>query len=94
MTRRMSATLQIRSLDGQNKVCCEKCGHALGPNGEPWKPNAVLDETPMKDIAGTTYSTAQGVMLRRFSCPGCGTLLDAETALPGAPFLDDVVFVS
>jgi acetone carboxylase gamma subunit len=32
-------------------------------------------------------------MLRQFCCPACGALLDTETALPGDPFLDDVVVV-
>jgi acetone carboxylase gamma subunit len=30
-------------------------------------------------------------VIRRFSCPSCGALLDSETALPGEPFLEDVV---
>ena len=33
----------------------------------------------------------EAVRLRRFVCPGCGALLDTETALAGDPFLDDVV---
>ena len=30
-------------------------------------------------------------ILRQFGCPGCGALLDSEMALPGEPFLDDIV---
>jgi acetone carboxylase gamma subunit len=33
------------------------------------------------------------VVLRRFSCPECGALLDTETAMPDDPFLDDVLDV-
>ena len=33
------------------------------------------------------------VVLRRFSCPRCGHLLDTETALPDDPFLEDLVKV-
>jgi acetone carboxylase gamma subunit len=51
----------------------------------------VLDETRMKKAAGTAYDSADKVLLRRFYCPGCGALLDSEMALPGEPFLDDLV---
>ncbi|MDB5999601.1 MAG: Acetone carboxylase gamma subunit, partial [Rhizobacter sp.] len=34
------------------------------------------------------------VVLRRFSCPQCGGLLDTETAMPDDPFLDDVLDVA
>ena len=54
----------------------------------------VLLETPLKQTPGTTYATAHGVLFRRFCCPGCAALLDTETALPGAPFLNDVVEVT
>ena len=30
------------------------------------------------------------VALRKFSCPSCGHLFGAETAMPGAPLQDDV----
>jgi acetone carboxylase gamma subunit len=45
----------------------------------------------MKGLGGAPYSAADDALLRRFLCPGCCTLLDSETALPGDPFLEDVV---
>jgi hypothetical protein len=45
----------------------------------------------MRGVAGAAYSVSDKVLLRRFSCGGCGALLDTEMALPGEPFLDDVV---
>ena len=88
MNRRMSSSLEIA--DG--RVACRGCGHALGPAGEPWKPAASLSETPMRGAAGIPYRGGERVLLRRFSCPGCGALLDSETALPGDPFLNDILF--
>jgi acetone carboxylase gamma subunit len=88
--RRMSVTLDIVGSGKGAKIACH-CGHPLGPAGKPWKQAAVLDETPMNKAAGTAYDSADKVLLRRFYCPGCGALLDAETALPGAPFLNDVI---
>ena len=46
----------------------------------------------MRGAAGIPYSGGERVVLRRFACPGCGALLDSETALPEDPFLNDVLF--
>ena len=45
----------------------------------------------MAGAGGKAYSAGAAVRLRQFCCPGCGALLDSETALAGDPFLDDVV---
>ena len=37
------------------------------------------------------YTTNNTFLLREFVCPGCGALLDSEIALPGDPFLEDIV---
>ncbi|MGE5147466.1 MAG: acetone carboxylase subunit gamma [Candidatus Eiseniibacteriota bacterium] len=91
MSRRVSPTLEIRATADGDRVCCSKCGAALVPAGQPWKPAAALDESPMKGAGGAAYSVSDKVLLRRFTCKGCGTLLDTEMALPGEPFLNDVV---
>ena len=88
MTTRISSALHID--DG--KICCTGCGHEIGAAGEPWKPGAALSESPFRGAAGKPYSSGENVVLRRFSCPGCGALLDSETALPDDPFLNDIVF--
>ena len=87
---RISATLVA---DEDRAIACTACGHALGPAGEAWKPHARLDEQPMQGAGGTAYSNAERVLLRRFFCPGCGALLDTESALAGDPFLTDIVKV-
>ena len=60
---------------------------------ENWKEQASLSEQPMQNL-GQPYSTDQQVMLRSFSCPGCGVLLDTETAIPGDPFLFDKLLIN
>jgi acetone carboxylase gamma subunit len=96
-SRPLSATLEIAENAGEGGrgpvIRCVGCGHKLGPAGKPWKQAARLDETPMRGAAGAPYSTGAEVLLRRFYCPNCATLLDTETALPGDPFLDDVIEV-
>lgn len=88
MTRRMSSTLHIEGTEIQ----CSACEHTIAEAGSPWKQAASLSETPMRGAAGVPYSGGERVVLRRFACPGCGALLDTETALPEDPFLNDVLF--
>lgn len=93
MSIRMSPTLEIAAGDSGPVVHCSGCGHALGAAGAPWKQAAELVETQINKLPQATYSTSDDVVLRRFHCPGCGRLLDAETAVRGDPFLGDVLFV-
>ena len=90
MSKRISPTLRV---NGDSQIACAKCGHGLGPAGAPWKQAARLKEKAMRGAGGAPYSAGENVLLRFFFCPGCGALLDSETALPGDPFLDDVVQV-
>ncbi len=88
MTRRVSSTLHIEGTE----IRCSACDHNIAKAGAPWKQAASLNETPMRGAAGVPYSGGERVVLRRFACPGCGALLDSETALPEDPFLNDVLF--
>lgn len=85
--RRISLTLVH---DG-GKICCAACGHDLAPAGQPWKRHAALSTIPVGHLPGAGSGVDKRVVVRRFACPKCATLLDSETALPEDPFLDDVV---
>lgn len=87
MSRRLSEGL----IAVKGRINCRACGHDFGPAGQPWKAAARLVERPMAGAGGIAYTAREEVLLRRFCCPGCGALLDTETALPGDAFLDDVV---
>lgn len=84
--RRISQTLVI---DGGNTACAE-CRTALARTGMPWKPHAVLKTQPVGALPGAGSAIEERVVLRLFSCPACGSLLDTETALPEDPFLEDL----
>ena len=94
MTTRLSSTLEARLVEGEPEVVCIACSKPLGPTKNPWKEAAVLSETPMKGVGGEAYSAGDKVLLRRFHCPGCGALLDTETALLDDPFLIDEVEIA
>ena len=55
------------------------------------KSQKCVDEEILKQLGGP-YTTGDEVRLRKFSCPGCGLLLDCELALPEDPFLEDVIY--
>ena len=72
-------------------MICGDCGFQLAPPGQPWKGAAALREIPLAEIPGAAFAGDRpGVLLRQFACPGCGLLLDTDTAMAGDPFLDDV----
>jgi acetone carboxylase gamma subunit len=89
MKKRISENLVAE--DG--KICCAFCGHALAPAGASWKEAAALSTVPVKELPGTGSNVEPRVVLRCFACPGCGHLLDTETAMPEDPFLEDIVTV-
>jgi len=90
MTRvRISRTLS--AADGH--IVCNGCGHKLVVAGNPWKPYANIAEVPVIGMPGAGTGVQPTIVLRQFSCPSCGSLLDTETAMPGDPFLDDVLEV-
>jgi acetone carboxylase gamma subunit len=92
MSRPISPNLVIEGEGAAAQIACRSCGHTLAPAGTPWKKHAVLNERSMRGAGGKAYTGAPESLLRQFGCPGCGALLDTEMALPGEPFLDDVVY--
>lgn len=84
--RRISQSLVIDA----GHVACAGCGHALAKAGTPWKAQALLRTQPVRALPGAASAIEERVVLRFFSCPACGSLLDTETALPEDPFLEDL----
>lgn len=85
--RRISETLVVEA----GKILCARCSHALSAVATNWKRKAALTTVPLKSLPGAGSAVEAQVVLRRFACPGCGSLLDTETAMPDDPFLEDVV---
>jgi acetone carboxylase gamma subunit len=86
----MSPTLAIEA----GHIVCNHCDHPIAPEGQPWKQSAALTVKPVRAMPGAASAVQQEVVLRRFSCPQCGGLLDTETAMPDDPFLDDVLDIA
>jgi acetone carboxylase gamma subunit len=87
MRTRVSASLFSEHGD----VCCASCTGVLAPAGRSWKKAAALSTMPAAQLPGAGSNVEPRTVLRCFSCPRCGHLLDTEVALPEDPFLEDVV---
>jgi acetone carboxylase gamma subunit len=87
MSQTLSPTLERRG----DTIRCRRCGHALAACGSPWKRSSVVKEIPTDELVCEAGTGTAATILRLFVCPGCGVLLDSETALNGEPFLEDMV---
>lgn len=85
--KRISPTLLMEG----RSICCAACGHGIATAGQPWKPYARLVTRPAASLPGAGSALHPEVVIRSFACPECAALLDSEVALPGDPFLNDVV---
>lgn len=93
MRTSISATLEIRKDTAGETICCRDCGYSLAPAGRSWKRSSLVQEMPTESPDEAAEVGEAATILRLFFCPDCGGLLDSETALPGEPFLDDIVNV-
>lgn len=91
MSAPFSGSLHIVDGKSGRQMACKGCDQPLAPVGEPWKPATTVRERPMEGAGGRAYASAGHVVLRRFFCPGCGALLDTETAMADDPYLNDVI---
>ncbi len=73
-------------------VTCKHCGENPAEGDNNWKESACLQETAMQTLGGP-YASGGEVLLRSFSCPDCGALLETETAMTGDPYLHDQIFI-
>jgi acetone carboxylase gamma subunit len=89
MRKRISASLFAEN----GQICCASCSAALVPANAGWKHKAALSTVSVATLPGAGSNVETRLVLRRFSCPHCGHLLDTETALPDDPFLEDLVKV-
>ena len=84
MKSRLSETL---SFNGRGSIVCSCCEYKICDQDLHWKKSVIISEESMQDLCGDNYTVSQGLLLRRFFCPGCYALLDTETAIHDDPFL-------
>jgi acetone carboxylase gamma subunit len=87
----LTQSLKIDGRGNKAKISCQDCQHDFGPQSTNWKNNAHMSEQRMNSL-GSPYTTGEAVLLRSFSCPECGLLLDTELAMTEDEFLKDIIF--
>jgi N-methylhydantoinase B len=71
-------------------IQCTWCGEEVAPAGVRWKEQVVTRASPISRAYAHPFDD-QTLCLKDYLCPGCGTRLDCEVALPGdVPIHDDV----
>ena len=71
----------------RGEIRCASCGHAHGKPGENLLPRLKELNTPLRAagaVRGEDYEERR-FKLRQLCCAGCGTLVDVQVALHGAP---------
>jgi N-methylhydantoinase B len=67
---------------------CTWCGGLVAGDGAHWQDGAIMREQP-PEAGGRFRESVEGLLLRQWACPDCGTLLDTEVALEGDPATRD-----
>lgn len=93
MSQRISPNLTYHRTASGSDICCSACGHVVAPAGadQHWKDLAVFSSRRVRDLPGWPEVVHPDMVLREFSCGGCGALLDSEMSLKEDPFLYDTV---
>lgn len=74
--------------DGGGHVIRCRCGHVIGPAAENYKLAVLCAVAPVSEAGPNVnpYGVGEGrFVVRRYSCPGCLTLLDVEIAMGDEP---------
>jgi acetone carboxylase, gamma subunit len=83
----------VEKPNGDRLVKCA-CGYEFGPYTENWKEYALVyaldtDEKLEEVFRGPRKPDPDWFELREYYCPGCGTQLEVESAIPGYPPIFD-----
>jgi N-methylhydantoinase B len=84
--RGAAGSVDVALHDGQHVWCCAHCAENLGPAGENFKLRAIRREDPPPSVDAhmypdpTEFSKTQ-LLVRRYACPACATLLAHEFCL-------------
>ncbi|KAA1423011.1 hypothetical protein FE697_012820 [Mumia zhuanghuii] len=82
--------------DGERRVlACATCNHVLSDYRDNYKRGLLVDQTGVDVLPRVDDPRAfldEDMVLRRYCCPGCQTLMTIEIARASEPMLTEVVF--
>jgi len=86
-------TVEAVEADGRRALRCTECHHRFGDYESDYKQGALMRELP---ITATSELNRTGrtdeIVLREFSCPGCGTAVAMDVQRRDEPVLDESRF--
>jgi N-methylhydantoinase B len=90
---RVIEAVAIRETGAERHFACARCGHGLGPGERGYREGCCELDLPLEKISELFLSPAddigEALCFRRFLCPGCGRVLDAQICRPeDEPFAD------
>ncbi len=86
----MNEYLQVRDRAETAIVECRGCGTTVCDADANWKEHVVVRRSDPR-VAGPLRSEGGPFFLLEFFCPGCGTLLEVESAFENDPPLHDTI---
>ena len=86
-------TVEAAIVNGEKVLRCTECDHHLADYGSDFKHGALVRELPITAASPiNALGLVDDVVLREFSCPGCGTCVAMDVQLKDEPILNEVVF--
>ncbi len=75
----------VEERDGRRQVRCVRCGHAFCDAAENYKEYALYRERDPAQLLGRGLVSGEKTfhVFQEYICPGCGTLLEVDTLVPG-----------
>ena len=75
-------------------LACAHCGRGLGAGASGYRSGCCELDLPLAEIGREFLSPADEIgeplVLRRYLCPGCGSVLDSEVRRPTDPPSQDL----
>jgi N-methylhydantoinase B len=79
---------------GKTDWSCQRCGHRLGAADQDFRLHAKVEEVGIDSYCPwNRYAWVDTFVLRQFSCPGCGVLLDVQSRRKNDSTLYDAISV-
>jgi N-methylhydantoinase B len=80
---RIGEVLVVRDTTAGPVLGCLRCGRAFGPAAEDPRRRALMVEAPLSSLSPLNVHGLAEVVVRRYCCPGCGTMFSSDVHLRG-----------
>ncbi|MFT4210812.1 MAG: hydantoinase B/oxoprolinase family protein [Microbacterium sp.] len=87
--RLLTEVVEQVGADDRLELRCTQCGEHLGNGDEDYKAAGAMREIPARAANPHNRFVSDEVVLREFSCPGCGTLLAVDVQKKREPVLPE-----